>query len=57
MLFEVVFFILMGEGLIGCWEMRNWSSKEREWRRNVNYKLELEVLLFFLLRVGKEGLN
>lgn len=57
MLFEVIFFILMGEGLIGCWEMRNWSSKEREWRRNVNYKLELEVLLFFLLRVGKEGLN
>lgn len=54
---EVTLSILMGEGSTGCWEMRNWSSKEREWRRNVNHKLELEALLLLLLRAGKEGLN
>lgn len=25
--------------------MRNWSSKERKWRRNVKYKLKPEALL------------
>lgn len=53
----VTLSLLTGGSSAGCHEIRFHNSKEREWRRNVNHKLGLEVLTLLLPRAGKERLN
>lgn len=54
---HMILSFLMEERPAGCEEVKNWGSKDRGWRRNVNRRLRPEALLLLLPGAGKEGLN